>query len=109
MTTALGRARAAGHDLCLVHVVARAELEPAFEGDLSLVDAETGATVEVTMDPNALEAYVLRFAGLVEELRSFARRHGASYVRAVSDEPLEAAVRRSLPARSIEVRPARPR
>jgi len=101
VTTAFSRARAAGHDLCLVHVVARSELEPTFEGDLSLVDAETGRTVEVTMDPNSIEAYVLRFTGLVEELRSFARRHGASYVRAISDEPLDAAVRR-LVAREID-------
>ncbi|MCU0692420.1 MAG: DUF58 domain-containing protein, partial [Polyangiaceae bacterium] len=81
VTGALGRARSAGNDLALVHVLAPDEVEPSHEGDWTLEDAETGATVEVTMDPAALEAYMLRFTGLCEELRAFARRHGATYVR----------------------------
>jgi hypothetical protein len=91
---ALSRARAAGHDLALVQVVAPEELAPEIEGDWALVDSETGEQVDVTMDAQAVEAYVLRLAGLVEELRSFARRAGATYVRLVSTEPLEAPVRR---------------
>jgi uncharacterized protein (DUF58 family) len=98
---ALGRARAAGHDVALVQIVARGELEPAFEGDYTLVDSETGATVDVTMDPAAVSAYVLRLTGLVEELRGWARTHGASYVRTLNDEPLEGAVRRFV-AREID-------
>jgi uncharacterized protein (DUF58 family) len=94
VTAALGRARAAGHDLALVHVVAPDEVEPVHEGDWALEDAETGATVDVTMDAGALEAYVLRFAGLCEELRAFARKHGATYVRVRTDDDLEPAVRR---------------
>jgi uncharacterized protein (DUF58 family) len=94
ITAALGRARAAGHDVALVQVLAHEEVEPTLEGDLVLEDAESGATVEVTMDPGAVEAYVLRLTGLVEELRAWARRHGATYVRALTDEPLETVVRR---------------
>ena len=99
--TALTRARSAGHDVSLVHVVDRLELEPRFEGDFTLDDAETGATLDVTMDPSAIEAYVLRFAGLVEELRAWSRKHGASYIRSVTDEPLEGAIRRFV-ARTID-------
>ncbi len=101
VTAALGRARAAGHDVALVQVVTPGEIEPDFEGDFTLVDAESGASVDVTMDAGAIEAYVLRFAGLVEELRAWARRHGASYVRARTDEPLEGVVRRFV-ARGID-------
>ena len=64
-------------------------------------DAETGALVDVTMDAAALAAYAARFAGLCEALRAWARRHGATYVRARSDEPLEGAVRR-LVSRSVD-------
>ena len=67
----------------------------------ALEDAETGAVVEVTMDAAAVEAYALRFAGLCEELRAFARKHRAAYVRARTDEPLEGAVRRIV-ARSVD-------
>jgi uncharacterized protein (DUF58 family) len=101
VTAALARAVQAGHDVVLAQVVAPDEIEPSFEGDWALEDAETGALVEVTMDAAAIEAYVLRFAGLCEELRAFARKHGAAYVRVRTDEPLEAAVRR-LVARSVD-------
>jgi uncharacterized protein (DUF58 family) len=94
VTAALGRARSAGHDIALVHVLDRAELQPPFEGDATLVDSETGASVNVTVDASALEAYALRLAGLVEELRAWARQHGATYVRATTDEPLEQVIRR---------------
>jgi uncharacterized protein (DUF58 family) len=99
--SALGRAVQAGHDVALVQVVAPDEIEPALEGDWTLEDAETGALVEVTMDVAAIEAYVLRFAGLCEELRAWARKHGATYVRARTDEPLEGVARRFV-ARSVD-------
>jgi uncharacterized protein (DUF58 family) len=94
VTASLGMARAAGHDVALVQIMDRSELEPDFEGDYSLVDAETDAAVEVTMDAAAIDAYLLRVAGLAEELRAWARRHGATYVRAMTDEPLLDVLRR---------------
>jgi uncharacterized protein (DUF58 family) len=90
----LSRLRAQGHGLSLVQVLSRMELEPDFEGDLGLVDAETQNEVEVTMDASAVEAYLARLAGLVEELRATARRLRGRYVRVLTDEPLEAPVRR---------------
>jgi uncharacterized protein (DUF58 family) len=90
----LTRLRAQGHSLALVQVLSRMELAPDFEGDLGLVDSETEVELAVTMDAGAVEAYLARLAGLVEELRATARRLGGRYVRAISDEPLEAPVRR---------------
>jgi hypothetical protein len=90
----LGRLRAQGHSLALVQVLSRMELEPNFEGDLGLVDSETETELAVTMDAGAIEAYLARLAGLVEELRATARRLGGRYVRALTDEPLEGPVRR---------------
>jgi len=91
---ALRRAAARGHDVALFHVVAPEEQDPVIEGDWALEDAETGATVEVSLDPATLDAYVLRFAGLCDELRSFAKKNGAIYVRVRTDDPLEDAMRR---------------
>jgi uncharacterized protein (DUF58 family) len=101
VTSALVLARASGHDLTLVQILDASELDPELEGDLSLVDAESDQSVEVTVDGSAIEAYLRRITGLIEELRAFARRHGATYVRATSDEPLLALVRR-LVAHSID-------
>jgi uncharacterized protein (DUF58 family) len=101
VTRAIGRAVSAGHDVALVQILAPEEIEPAYEGDWALEDAESGATVDVTMDAAAIEAYILRFTGLCEELRSFARRHGTVYVRARTDEPLDGVIRRFV-GRSID-------
>lgn len=90
----LSRLRAQGHALVLVQVLSRMELQPDFEGDLQLVDSETGAGIDVTMDAAAVEAYLSRLTGLVEELRALSRRLGGRYVRVLSDEPLEAPLRR---------------
>lgn len=96
---ALSRARAQGHDVRLVQILAPDELEPSLEGDYALEDVETGELVDITMDASAIEAYARRLAGLFEELRATAKRLGASYVLARTDEPLEAVVRRIVAGR----------
>ncbi len=53
------------------------------------------------MDAASLEAYVLRFAGLCEALRRWARKHAATYVRVRTDDPIEDAVRRVV-ARAVD-------
>jgi uncharacterized protein (DUF58 family) len=94
LMSALARARQAGHDLRLLQVLEPAELEPNLRGDVTLVDAESGQEVAVSLDAAALDAYALRLTGLVEELRSFARRHGASYTRVMTTDALDGALRR---------------
>jgi len=94
VTRALTRACAAGHRVALVQVLAREEIDPSYEGDFTFVDAENQAELELSMDAAAVDAYVTRLAGLIEELRSWSRRHRASYVRLSTDEALEGAVRR---------------
>jgi uncharacterized protein (DUF58 family) len=101
VTRALTRMCGAGHQVALVQVFAREELEPNYDGDFSLVDAETNAAVELSMDASAIDAYVTRLAGLIEELRSWARKHRGSYVRITNDEPLEGVVRRFV-ARAVD-------
>ncbi|HEY1537733.1 MAG TPA: DUF58 domain-containing protein [Polyangiaceae bacterium] len=101
VTRALTRACATRHQVALVQVLAREEIEPAFDGDFSFVDAESGAEVELSVDAAAIDAYVSRLTGLIEELRSWARKHRASYVRISNDEPLEGVVRRFV-ARAVD-------
>ncbi|MGD0523680.1 MAG: DUF58 domain-containing protein [Polyangiaceae bacterium] len=98
---ALGRAASAGHDLALVQVLAPEELDPPWDGDLALEDAETGAVLEVTLDARAVEAYLARLGGLVAMLRSTAKKLGATYVRLSTAEPLLEAVRRFV-ARAVD-------
>ena len=97
--TALNRLSSAGHNVVLLQVLDKSELDPDFEGDLSLEDSETGERLEVTVDPAALNAYAERLAGLFEELRGWAKRHGATYSRVATGDDLQQAVRRSSHAR----------
>jgi uncharacterized protein (DUF58 family) len=98
---ALGRAAAAGHDLTLIHVLSPDELDPPWEGDLALEDAETGDVIDVTIDARAVEAYLARLGGLVALLRSTAKRHRATYVRLSTSDALLEGVRRIV-ARSVD-------
>jgi uncharacterized protein (DUF58 family) len=91
---AITRAAAAGHDIALVQVLSRDEVEPQYDGDYALVDAESNAVVEVTMDAGALEAYLARLNQLVLGLRALAKKVRGAYVRAITDEPLLPVVRR---------------
>jgi uncharacterized protein (DUF58 family) len=98
---ALGRAASAGHDLAMVQVLSPEELEPPWDGDLALEDAETGDVLEVTVDARAVEAYLAKLARLIASLRAIAKRHGATYVRLPTGEPLLEAVRRFV-ARAVD-------
>jgi uncharacterized protein (DUF58 family) len=98
---ALGRAAAAGHQLALVQVLAPEDVEPPWDGDLALEDAESGALLEVTLDARAVDAYLERLRGLVFALRALAKKHAATYVRLTSGEPLLGAVRRFV-ARAVD-------
>jgi uncharacterized protein (DUF58 family) len=91
---ALHRARHAGHDVTLVQILAPEELHPVLEGDVALVDAETGEAVDVGAE--AVGAYEHRLSSLCDALSAFSRRAGARYIRATTDEPLLAVVRRVL-------------
>lgn len=98
---ALSRAKVAGHDIALVQVLAREEIAPDIDGDVALVDAETGATVELTFDDAAREAYAARLEGLFTHLASLATKLGAAYVRCVDGKDLAGVVSRVL-ARAVD-------
>jgi uncharacterized protein (DUF58 family) len=98
---AVARAASAGHDVALVQVLAPEEVAPVLDGDLALEDAETGAVVEVTVDGRAIDAYVARLNALLLALRGLAKRHRASYVRTLTNEPILGAVRRFV-ARAVD-------
>ena len=101
VTRALTRASAAGHQVALLQVLSREELEPSLDGDFSLVDDESNAELDLSVDAAAVNSYLARLTGLIEELRAWSRKHGASYVRITSDEALEGAVRRFV-ARQVD-------
>ncbi len=64
------------------------EVTPSLDGDLRLVDAESGATVDVTLDLAARERYTERVEAWQAELAALAAKRRIAYVPLTSDVPL---------------------
>lgn len=85
----------------VLHVLTVDELRPDLTGDLSLVDAETGREVEVSMSNEVIDAYATKLAGFLDEAQQRSRRAGLDYVLApatasVSDDVLAALTRQAV-------------
>ncbi|MFQ5827740.1 MAG: DUF58 domain-containing protein [Candidatus Methylomirabilia bacterium] len=88
--------RQRGFDIQLIHVLAPEEMDPAFGGDLRLVDAETGEHRELTADGEALRQYHKRLRHFLDRVESYCRDNEISYHRVTTDVSLEAFVLRRL-------------
>jgi uncharacterized protein (DUF58 family) len=79
---------ATGSELIVLHVLSPDELDPALEGDLRLIDAETGDGVDVTVDLAMVDDYKRRLAAWQESLADLAAKRRVSYVPLASDVPI---------------------
>ena len=98
---ALVRLRQQRHEVLLFHVLCPEELRPTVEGDLRLVDRETGEAVEVTLDRRAIDAYHDRLTGWLAEIAGFCRRHGVVYQQLDTARPLPQLLFRDLRERGV--------
>ena len=74
--------RYAGHDVVVVQLLAESELEPPLEGSFRMIDAETGETLDVTVDGELRRLYQRRLERSLADMAAFCRRRGIEYVRA---------------------------
>ena len=79
---------ATGSELIVLHVLSPDELDPSMEGDVRLVDVETGDGLDVTVDLATLDDYKARLAVWQEGFSDLAARRGATYVPISTDLPL---------------------
>jgi uncharacterized protein (DUF58 family) len=79
---------ATNSELIVLHVLSPEELDPTIEGDLRLVDSETGDGIDVTVDLATLDGYKARLAAWQESFADIAAKRRASYVNLPSDLPL---------------------
>jgi uncharacterized protein (DUF58 family) len=78
-----------GFDLNLIQVLAPDELDPRMRGDLMLVDSESGAAREVTINERLLAAYKSALASCTASLESFCRARGIGYTLVAADVSFE--------------------
>jgi uncharacterized protein (DUF58 family) len=83
---------AARQEVVVVHILERTELEPELEGDLRLIDAETGDAKEVAVSPAVRQAYRKTAAAYVESIKRMCFDRGIAYRQATTDVPVENAI-----------------
>lgn len=79
---------ATGSELIVLHVLSPDEIDPPLEGDLRLVDIETGDRVDITADLATIDAYRDRLAAWKAGFADVAAKRRASYVDLASDVDL---------------------
>jgi uncharacterized protein (DUF58 family) len=79
---------ATGSELIVMHVLSPDELDPVLEGDLRLVDVETGDGIDVTVDLATLDAYRARLTAWKADVADLAAKRRVSYVDLSSDTNL---------------------
>lgn len=84
------------YEIVLVQILDPFEVEPMLQGDLRLVDAETGEEMSVSISSYMLDEYRARLQSLVGQLTELSQRHGMEYVRLTTQTPFEDAVLRYL-------------
>jgi len=75
-------------DVAVIHVVSPQELDPSVSGEIDLVDAESGETLELGVSLETLSAYRSRFNAWLDQRAEACLRRGLRYVRVRTDRPL---------------------
>ncbi len=84
------RLAAARHAVTLVHLLCDDELRPPPDDVGTLVDSETGESLDLALDDEALERYQTHLRAWLADLAGQCARRGVRYVRAFDGrEPLE--------------------
>ena len=81
-----------GHELLMLHVWAEEDRTPPWDGELELVDAETGKHLELTFNEETRLGYTQAFDTYARRVRDIALRKGGRYVGLSTDVPVETAV-----------------
>jgi uncharacterized protein (DUF58 family) len=90
-----------GFEAVLIHTLDPVEADPEDEGEVELVDRETGQTLRISLDPATMDAYKRRLADWIAEIETFCAKRRVRYLTASTAVPLEDLVFRQLRARRI--------
>ena len=78
-----------GHELLLVQVWSEEDRRPPWNGELELVDSESGSRVKMQIDERARERYTAAFDQYAEKLQKIAVSNNGRYVSVSTATPLE--------------------
>ncbi len=78
-----------GHEVALIHLLAPDEVMPALAGDLRLLDSETGAGQDVTVDGAMRDLYSRRLRAWRDEMASYCLNRDVHYIAVETGTPWE--------------------
>ena len=81
-----------GHELMLVQLWTDDDRDPEWDGDVALVDLESGGKLEIALDPDSRRAYTAAFDKYSDAIQQLALRNGGRYVGLSTSTPLDEAV-----------------
>ena len=90
---AVGVLSGRGHEVGFVQVLSQEELDPDIEGDLRLLDSESGQVVEITATSSAVRSYLANLEAHCDALAAACRRYGGRYHRISSDETMHTLIK----------------
>jgi len=81
-----------GHELLLIQLWSEEDRQPPEDGEVELIDAETGEHARMAVDERARDAYVHAFDRYAEELKKLALRNGGRYAGLSTSFNIEEAI-----------------
>jgi uncharacterized protein (DUF58 family) len=78
-----------GMDVVVIHVLAPEEISPSADGEIELIDAETGDIVELVVGEEARRSYAARVEQWCREIEDFCHRSAVRYLRLDSAMEIE--------------------
>ena len=76
----LGLLQGRGYEVVVLHVLAPDEIDPPLAGDLRLIDVETGAPQDVTLDNPLRELYRKKITAWCHDIEAYCLKRGIHYV-----------------------------
>lgn len=76
-------------DIIVLHILSEEDLVPDFSGPIKLIDSETGAVLNLTMDREAAEAYKKVISEYFLEVEKLCLQNRIEYIRVSSSIPFE--------------------
>ena len=81
-----------GHELFLVQLWSPEDREPYWDGEMELIDSETGDRLEIALDEKARAGYTTAFDDYARRLNDLANRTGGRYAGLPTSMQLDEAI-----------------
>ncbi len=93
--------QARGYEVGLLHLLSPDEVNPPLAGDLKLIDVETAADAEITLDPTTLAQYRQRLGDWLAEIATYCAMRHVHYIPITTDLPWEKLVMQTLRVKGV--------